>query len=866
MKTAQIGVIIPVYDQPRLVARAIESVLAQTIADRVQICVISDGGELTSQAHVLRSYAFAHDAVTILWSENEGPGQARNTGIEHLLEASPDLEAVFFLDADNRLEPWALETALGHLRDSKAGWIYSDIHMFGINEQHSVSGSYNPHIHLFQNYCDSGCLVSAEVLRAGVRFNPDRRDGFEDWGFWLSAISAGFEGKHVEDFGFRYRRRGASRFLDEISNQSQILKLFQKRHAEMYAPSTVKALETRHAPRFCLQTVEGSEVFNFSDPFERGEPFSQDEARRALWRFAERPDAYGFPPYIVCAHPDLFSEPAIKPFLRDVFLRLDHSLREHSIFVGHFTGGHTDFSVSKVESEEFSRNAGLVAIKTQVLLDVIEKEADDWLFGAIRSAEIGAHFSYEVRDDISPDVTGNFVVHAALAQMLKLGKSEFDPSPDKWLWKMPDLSRLLPDYGRWSRTLDRYCLPDLQQKDTPSVGFVIRICDFGGAEKVIYNVAEQMARRGWRVSLFIFGNHTGRSPRHHFSHFENIFIFDESYLNDVELGEWGGKTVYRGEKVPASGSSNSDNLLNALSTLDIVVNAHSWTFNLQANELRKRGVVVASYLHLVDHTVMGRPSGHPYVSLAFEYGYDLFISCSQTLFDWMGANGVPAEKLCHVRNAPGFSLDAPAPAREPVKDRPLRVLYAGRLDRQKGLDRLISLYHATEEAFDWRVIGGGILQENKLPIKNLQPPIYDEQALEAQYEWADIMVLLSDYEGVPLAILEAQRAGCCVVCTDVGGVREAIDHGRDGFMVGVETAAEDAERIMLALNGDRDALAAVSGHAQARIAAHDWAANTTELLDTLERKLEQRQARDRRSRHAPDRAIAGEDKTRPATA
>jgi glycosyltransferase involved in cell wall biosynthesis len=48
---------------------------------------------------------------------------------------------------------------------------------------------------------------------------------------------------------------------------------------------------------------------------------------------------------------------------------------------------------------------------------------------------------------------------------------------------------------------------------------------------------------------------------------------------------------------------------------------------------------------------------------------------------------------------------------------------------------------------------------------------------------AQIFVLSSRSEGFPRSILEAMRAGLPVVATEVGGVAEAVEHGRTGLLV-----------------------------------------------------------------------------------
>ncbi|WP_038369372.1 glycosyltransferase family 4 protein [Brackiella oedipodis] len=48
---------------------------------------------------------------------------------------------------------------------------------------------------------------------------------------------------------------------------------------------------------------------------------------------------------------------------------------------------------------------------------------------------------------------------------------------------------------------------------------------------------------------------------------------------------------------------------------------------------------------------------------------------------------------------------------------------------------------------------------------------------------ADVFVLTTNWEGLPISILEAMRAGLPIMASDVGGIREQITTGQQGFLL-----------------------------------------------------------------------------------
>ena len=123
-----------------------------------------------------------------------------------------------------------------------------------------------------------------------------------------------------------------------------------------------------------------------------------------------------------------------------------------------------------------------------------------------------------------------------------------------------------------------------------------------------------------------------------------------------------------------------------------------------------------------------------------------------------------------------------------------RVIAVGRLDYQKGFDRLLEAWALLPVALrqQWRLdIFGQGEWEQMLKDKALQLGIADSAHINSptrqifdEYAASDFLVMSSHYEGFPMVMIEAMACGLPVACFDfLCGPRDIIRPEENGLMV-----------------------------------------------------------------------------------
>lgn len=201
---------------------------------------------------------------------------------------------------------------------------------------------------------------------------------------------------------------------------------------------------------------------------------------------------------------------------------------------------------------------------------------------------------------------------------------------------------------------------------------------------------------------------------------------------------------------------------------------------------------------------------------------------------------VPEDRLHVVPNAvPGPEL---LRTREPG---PPRLLFLGQVGRRKGTSDLLEALARPEVlAHPWRltVAGDGEVEAHarqaealglgdRVDFTGWLGP--DDVARELHA--ADVFVLPSHAEGLPLAVLEAMAHGLAVVTTPVGAIPEVIDHGDTGLLVPPGDPAALASELTRLLASEEERIA-LAERARARwVRDHDVRHGARRIVDLYER-------------------------------
>ena len=171
--------------------------------------------------------------------------------------------------------------------------------------------------------------------------------------------------------------------------------------------------------------------------------------------------------------------------------------------------------------------------------------------------------------------------------------------------------------------------------------------------------------------------------------------------------------------------------------------------------------------------------------------------------------GISPKRLALAHN--GISRERPSPDATTAiwPSQKTRVLFIGRLDRQKGYDLLIEAARQLEDVIDVRIIGASVVgkQENHDVPRNVALLGWmNRNQIEAHLEKADLVVIPSRWEAFGLVAIEAMRAAKPIIAFRIGALPEIVEDGVTGVLCEPTSSAQLVEGFQRALKLDLPAV------------------------------------------------------------
>ncbi|NHI93111.1 MAG: glycosyltransferase family 4 protein [Candidatus Lokiarchaeota archaeon] len=169
------------------------------------------------------------------------------------------------------------------------------------------------------------------------------------------------------------------------------------------------------------------------------------------------------------------------------------------------------------------------------------------------------------------------------------------------------------------------------------------------------------------------------------------------------------------------------------------------------------------------------------------------------------------------------------------------LLTVARLEKIKNIEFLIELVKSLEKSIPnmkLLIIGKGNLKkylEKKVQKLGISSKIHflgeiNHIELPIYYNIADVFILLSRMEGQGLAILEAMACGCMVIASKIGGIKNSIENGLNGFLVNFENRRE-IEKLIKKIQQNQVNINEIKKNARNKILDNfNWDKNFSKIL------------------------------------
>jgi glycosyltransferase involved in cell wall biosynthesis len=335
----------------------------------------------------------------------------------------------------------------------------------------------------------------------------------------------------------------------------------------------------------------------------------------------------------------------------------------------------------------------------------------------------------------------------------------------------------------------------------------------GGAETHVYEIMSRLVRRGYEVTQLAAGFAGGAA---------------REVVDGVTVRRLGGLARYYPAAALACAretrAGRFDAVVECLNKLPYF------------SPLYARAPVLALCHHLFGETAFAQVAwpiaaavygAEKLVPLA--YRRQRFLTISESTREDLVRRGVARERI--DVSLPGIRRPRIA-AGKPLRERPPRIVYVGRLERYKRVDvmlRAAAPLVAEHPALELVVIGRGgdqarierVAGELGLAARTRILGFVDDDERDRWLAESRVCVCASEKEGWGLTVIEANALGTPVVASDAPGLRDSVRHGETGWLAPIGDVAAFRTRIAELLRAD-DAAEALARGGEEWARRFDW--------------------------------------------
>ena len=128
-----------------------------------------------------------------------------------------------------------------------------------------------------------------------------------------------------------------------------------------------------------------------------------------------------------------------------------------------------------------------------------------------------------------------------------------------------------------------------------------------------------------------------------------------------------------------------------------------------------------------------------------------------------------------------------------LKSQKIKILFLSRIEKEKGIYKLLDVYQhlkSVDNQFELVFAGDGTelealktkVESDEFKDVHILGFVEGKEKVEI-FKQANIFVFLSEFEGMPNAVLEAMAFGLPVVTTNVGGITSVFSNEKNGYLI-----------------------------------------------------------------------------------